>query len=278
VEYAQQPSKKPCTILVRIKSKALHNQEFSPRCTKMSNSSAVDIDHHDIEVDALIKQWAFANTEKIVKHYAQKGGWEGWAQCEIAAVLTDHFRAIQGSTKSVVEREVPVYPAVGNSRQRADVVVQMQSNGKLVQAVIIELKCEGYHNADAFVTNVEADVKKVGGIVKDEYKPAWMWVMGFSASEPTYKKMKSKYPNGTSYEVYPVAAGQNVQLHPDEIALNPKIVLWIFEHEKRLPGDGGSASQPQSQSSNPVNPTFGQVATGVGVHMVAQTFGVHTGK
>jgi hypothetical protein len=245
------------------------------------------IDHHDIEVDTIIKQWASDNTAKIVKHYAQKGGWEGWAQVEIAGVLTEHFRDLpQGTTKSVVNREVDVYPEVktakGTSQKRADVVVTMKNNaGKLVQAVIIELKCEGFHNKDAFVKNVEADVAKVRGIIKDEYKPALMWVMGFSASEEAYTEMKRTYPKGTSFEVYPLAGGPPVQLHPEDEATKPRIVLWIFEHElERVIGDGGSTSssqsQAQSQSANSVGPSLGQLVGGATAHIGLQALAMHS--
>lgn len=223
-----------------------------------------DNDHREIEVDTLIQQWAGDNTEKIVKAYAQKGGWEGWAQVEIATMLADRFRrvlqsgslmdrAVNRERSYVVNREVNIYegPNGEKSQLRADIVVQIKdAAGKLVQTVIIELKCEGYYNDTPFWTLVAADVKKVGGIVKNEYKPALLWVMGFSAAQDTYKQMAKKYPGGLLFEVYPSTTGPGIDFHPDDAALNPKIALWTFEEERPI-GAAGSSSTSQSQPANP---------------------------
>ena len=90
----------------------------------------------DVPTDTLIKGWALKNIDRIVRAYTQKGGWEGWAQVEIATELyrerdmayrdaRDAKDSLLATTTKVL-REVAVYPPTitkkgGISQKRADI-------------------------------------------------------------------------------------------------------------------------------------------------------------
>ncbi|KAL1870770.1 hypothetical protein Daus18300_005090 [Diaporthe australafricana] len=207
----------------------------------------------DQRVDKLIQDWAEKNTIKIVRAYTQKGGWEGWAQVEIATALgesrdSSNYGDARDALKAILyktSREQPVYrPETRTTRslltlkrrtrvvqKRADVVIESQPP-LTKEFVIVELKCEGFHNKDNFVEQVKKDIEKVKGDIKDDFKPAKAWAYAISTSE-AYKEM-SRLPAIRHTDLYSLPQGQpGVKLSPDERAMNPRICLWVFEkHHK----------------------------------------------
>lgn len=204
----------------------------------------------DTDVADIIGNWGLANITSIIRAYSQKGGWEGWAQVEIASRLEDEFQRRSGpasakaldaliASTTTVSREVPIYPptltASGRtSQKKADIVVGFgPPSGR--EYVLIELKCEGYHNKDAFINAVRDDIDKVNGDIREGFKPAKVWVLGFSASNETYEMLsRGEMPSieGPIHHMvlYPRLTG-GPRLSPYELKLNPRIVLWIFEKD-----------------------------------------------
>lgn len=102
-------------------------------------------------VTQTMRQWLSVpqNLTRMNAAYRQKGGWEGWAQVEIAIALT----AIANST---VEREQAIYK--NNPAARADVVLTISN----IHLEVLELKCHGiYRGTPAFVKAVQDDIDKV---------------------------------------------------------------------------------------------------------------------
>ncbi len=201
-------------------------------------SSALS-DAVDIPVDDVIKRWASENIGRIIKAYTQKGGWEGWAQVEIATALSDYRRASFARAGDALRaaltrtlREEPVYPSTltakgGTSQKRADIVVEV-GGPESREFVIIELKCEGANNSAAFVAATNDDIAKVQGEIREEYKPARVWALAFSASEEIAEKMRRDRPNANHIILYPAEQG-DPRLGPEELKMKPEIILWIFE-------------------------------------------------
>lgn len=76
-----------------------------------------------------VQGWVDSNKKKIVKLYLQKGGWEGWAQAELAL----HLETLPGDP--TIEREVHVFE---NGRQAVDIKITCIDGTTFV----VELKCE----------------------------------------------------------------------------------------------------------------------------------------
>ena len=131
----------------------------------------------DLRIDETIRNWAQDNVDKISRAYALKGGWEGWAQVEIALLLEDHLAHlgrglnIESMTAS---REVAVYQ---NPRQFADLVIGVH-HGRAQDHIIVELKCESQFNATNFITGIMNDLAKIEDGIKPEYQPAMRFVYG----------------------------------------------------------------------------------------------------
>jgi hypothetical protein len=196
----------------------------------------------DLWVDNIIKEWAFNNLTRIVRAFTQKGGWEGWAQVEIATAIYDHIRAMPYANAkdallvgtSTVLREVPVYPSTKTvkgytSQKAADLLIEFGPPSSR-EFIIIELKCEGFYNKDAFVAAVAEDVSKLNGDIQHHFKPARTWALGFSTSQAIYAKMLQEQPSADHIILYPLERG-GPTLTPDQLKTNPMIVLWIFETE-----------------------------------------------
>jgi hypothetical protein len=101
-----------------------------------------------------IMDWGANRAHYIVGAHTNAGGWEGWAQVELA----DIFNAA---------REDSCYANAPSNR--CDLLLTPESAGPSVfnypyvgqECVIIELKCESYHNALSFKKEVEKDLKKI---------------------------------------------------------------------------------------------------------------------
>lgn len=124
-------------------------------------------------LDDLFKDWLKdENTQKLLAFAAQftDGGYEGFAQ--VAFDFAVHKADYVTMKPSV--REVPVYvysdadKAAKKKEKRADFVFDSTETTK---GLIVELKCENKKSEGAtFISNVKADVAKLKGQYKDEYK------------------------------------------------------------------------------------------------------------
>ncbi|KAK0729465.1 hypothetical protein B0H67DRAFT_558879 [Lasiosphaeris hirsuta] len=103
-----------------------------------------------------IKNWIEHNIDRVECAYNLKGGWEGWAQVELAAAMRDQYQAYQPR----VEREMEIQPA---SHQRCDIVFRIAQQPGILKSgcSFIELKCESVRNAAEFVRGMEEDRDKI---------------------------------------------------------------------------------------------------------------------
>jgi hypothetical protein len=121
-----------------------------------------------------IRQWTkdnFTPANKIQQIYLQKGGWEGWAQVELAL----HFTAIGGWN---CQREILVYHG---SQKRADLLLTAEDGPP--NTTIIELKTEALwrddDGADKFVKSMKEDLYKIEhNNIDPKYLPARLVVFG----------------------------------------------------------------------------------------------------
>lgn len=121
-----------------------------------------------------LREWTMSNfipTNKILQIYSQKGGWEGWAQVELAL----HFTALGDWN---CERERQVY--AGNAK-RADLL--LTSQGGQLDTTIVELKTEALWRDDTgpdnFVQSMRQDLVKIrDNQIKPELLPARLIVFG----------------------------------------------------------------------------------------------------
>ena len=103
-------------------------------------------------IDA-IANWAGNNATIFAQIYSQKGGWEGWAQVELA-------RAIPGWLGGSCLRE---YVQVYTNHDRADI---FHENPLTNRRNVIELKCQSAFqdetNIAGFATAYSIDAGKIG--------------------------------------------------------------------------------------------------------------------
>jgi len=101
----------------------------------------------------LVSQWAAANVERIRLVWPLAGGWEAWAQAEIAGYINANVE------DSWIEREARVYPDGG----RADLLVNNPFENPAADEIVVELKCESLRNWAGFVDGLRYDTWKLGG-------------------------------------------------------------------------------------------------------------------
>jgi hypothetical protein len=157
------------------------------------------LDALEADVVPIIHQWATSKADEIIARDEQKGGWEGWAQVEIAETL-DRYRFQDRQLwnrkhSDRVHREQPVYQKKPTDKgaKMADFVIGRNSRRVFEQRLgttIMELKCEGLHNKDKFKKVVEQDIKKVTLCsLKPEYVPARVLILAISVSHSCYEEM-----------------------------------------------------------------------------------------
>ncbi|MGF6307864.1 hypothetical protein ABIB82_001905 [Bradyrhizobium sp. i1.8.4] len=131
----------------------------------------------------LVKAWRASKTRELNTCWTTKGGWEGWAQCDLAIMLL-----FQNSTYEVEREMTSVYAG----RDRPDFVINNSKSGH--QRIIVELKCESFNNIDNFVKGLNDDVAQLAqkNLVGD-YKNATRLSLGLFTTP-------AKLPD---YTIYP---------------------------------------------------------------------------
>lgn len=152
-----------------------------------------------------IRNWAAANAEKLHKAYSYKGGWEGWAQVELAIVLEQDHGAQASYHQNVITREDTVYDGTA---QRCDILLTTNQSGIPKWYNFIELKCESSGMQDKFVGVVEADYAKVSnGMAKKNLRPCTAFVCAITVSPECAAKLAAKNPAPAQ-----VPLGENMSL------------------------------------------------------------------
>ncbi len=100
-----------------------------------------------------VQRWVCENEPKILQCHALKGGWEPWAQVELALYLQQRLFKI-GAEVITVTREESAYE--GN-RDRVDIMVKNARAG----THLIELKTESQYNFAGFADSVRKDFGKI---------------------------------------------------------------------------------------------------------------------
>lgn len=101
----------------------------------------------------LVTHWADANINRMRMVWPLAGGWEAWAQAEIAGYVNANVQ------DAWIEREAYVYP----NRSRADFLVNNPFQNPSHDEIVVEMKCESFGNWDAFVNGLRYDAWKLGG-------------------------------------------------------------------------------------------------------------------
>ncbi|EXF83061.1 hypothetical protein CFIO01_06233 [Colletotrichum fioriniae PJ7] len=135
-----------------------------------------DVLYHWIENDGGTKQNGVMRGDRVFdtiqNAYSERGGWEGWAQVEIAHIIKANYTSLS------VTREDGVYH--GNTK-RSDLVLD---NGFGTRN-IIELKCQR-GSADAnpawIVQQVLDDAHKLQQTLKPEFRPAKCFAVGIAVT------------------------------------------------------------------------------------------------
>jgi hypothetical protein len=125
------------------------------------------------DVLAMIDAWAEYRYSEISKIYLQKGGWEGWAQVELALAFSLRYEKIN------VFREETVY---SGSNRRADLTLMLAGH----QTQVVELKVESLWQdqslgVSGFVNAVKEDISKITiNSLKPAFRPALVYAVGIS--------------------------------------------------------------------------------------------------
>lgn len=117
---------------------------------------------------ALVQGWADANVGRIRNVWPLAGGWEAWAQAEIAGF-------VNASAPEVwLMREPRVYP----DNSRADFLINDPFQNPATDEIVVEMKCESLRNWDAFVDGLRYDAWKLNGALGMDLAPAHKMVLG----------------------------------------------------------------------------------------------------
>jgi hypothetical protein len=130
-------------------------------------SILTDLDKMPSAVETAMAGFLGRKGATIHDAYRQSGGWEGWAQVEIAIAL---------ARLGVVQREVGnIYP--GRPLERADIVLNINSGGHNNYEVL-ELKCWGHRRDKAqFIGLVQRDITKILTTGRLANMRAWSMVL-----------------------------------------------------------------------------------------------------
>ncbi|KAK7446507.1 hypothetical protein CaCOL14_010916 [Colletotrichum acutatum] len=148
-----------------------------------------DVLYHWIENDGATKNNGLVRGDRVFNTirnaYSEKGGWEGWAQVEIANFIKSGYTSLR------VTREDGVYD--GNT-QRSDLILQ---NGSGIRT-IIELKCErgSAPNSRWIVDEVIKDAEKLQGTLKTKFRPAICFAVGIAVTREAVMEIQKAYEAG----------------------------------------------------------------------------------
>jgi hypothetical protein len=117
---------------------------------------------------ALVQGWADANVGRIRNVWPLAGGWEAWAQAEIAACVN------AAAADAWIQREPRVYP----DNSRADFLVNDPFQNPPADEIVVEMKCESLGNWGAFVDGLRYDVWKLNGAMGMGLGPAHKMILG----------------------------------------------------------------------------------------------------
>jgi hypothetical protein len=139
-----------------------------------------------------IRKWAVGNAEKLYQAYSFKGGWEGWAQIELAIALQQEHGGQASYNQNMITREDTVYDG---TKQRCDILLTTCQGGVPKWYNFIELKCESSGMQSKFVGEVEADFAKVAnGMAKKNLRPCTAFVCAISVSPECGTELAAKKP------------------------------------------------------------------------------------
>ncbi|MFN7112212.1 MAG: hypothetical protein ACK4M2_11295 [Brevundimonas sp.] len=127
----------------------------------------------------LVQAWAGANVPRIRNVWPLQGGWEAWAQAEIAAFVNADDRP------TWIMRESRAYP----DNSRADFLVNDPFQNEATDEIVVEMKCESLGNWDAFVDGLRYDVYKLQGDLGMGLNPAQRMVLGIFFSPESEAKL-----------------------------------------------------------------------------------------
>ncbi|WDK20912.1 hypothetical protein CGRA01v4_12201 [Colletotrichum graminicola] len=138
-----------------------------------------DVLYHWINNDGGARDGRVGNT--ISNGYFEKGGWEGWAQVEIANVIKAKYSGLG------VTREDGVYEG---SLARSDLVLVNEASGV---RNVIELKCQrgsASTNSKWIVQQVIDDAGKLQRTLKPEFRPAKCFAVGIAVTPDAIAEVK----------------------------------------------------------------------------------------
>lgn len=139
-----------------------------------------DVLYHWIEKDGGVGDGRVANT--ISNAYFEKGGWEGWAQVEIANIIKAKYPGLS------VTREDGVYDG---SIARSDLVLVNETTGV---RNVIELKCQrgsAKDNPKWIVQQVIDDARKLQKTLKPQFRPAKCFAVGIAITPDAIAQVKN---------------------------------------------------------------------------------------
>ncbi|WP_372784960.1 hypothetical protein [Phenylobacterium sp.] len=100
--------------------------------------------------------WVHENTDRIRVVWPLAGGWEAWAQAEIAGHINRHV------AEAFIDREPPVYL----DGSRADLLINNPFQNDASELIVVEMKCESLRNWRAFVDGLRYDAWKLQGAMR----------------------------------------------------------------------------------------------------------------
>lgn len=117
---------------------------------------------------AYVVEWANQNVASMKRLWPLPGGWEAWAQAEIAGYIND----VDASTS--IQREARVY----DNGKRADFLLNPGTTLQPAQQIVVEMKCESLLNRTAYITGLNKDVTKLQNDLSGPYNTCQKLALG----------------------------------------------------------------------------------------------------
>lgn len=138
----------------------------------------------------LIKSWAEGRVSTMQRAYCTKGGWETWAQVDLALYAEQHSKNLK------FEREVMAYltDRKDPSLERADFIVTIDGREKQVVEFKVDLQ-----TGSELVERFEVDIKKAQKLMNEKYKDAQVFAIAIALTKKQYDQILKKHQADTQH-------------------------------------------------------------------------------
>lgn len=156
--------------------------------------------------DIIVEVQAFLESKlgDIEAFFLTKGGWEGWAQCELTRYLynklgSNNINLYRESNQPFLSSQPPI------TNLRSDFYIEFLNNAPYVP-ITMELKCESIYQealpGNSLSARMYKDMLKLAQVRPPNTAPQDMYALGVTCSHEAAAKVLQEMPQGEVASVY----------------------------------------------------------------------------